>query len=107
MTAQQLGELKEWLVEVPLEPLHFGILTLKSVPSSEATIYSVESGRAVASDARPVAVLRTPIEDLKFPTGTFEVHLENKVLGMGKVLSVVVLENRIISVDERLDVTKK
>ena len=106
--SSELGELREWITDVALEPLHFGLLTVKSVPSSEASIYLIDpSTRTIASDHKPVAVLKTPVEDYKFPLGSYEVHLENKVLGMSKVLTVSVEENRIATINERLDVLKK
>ena len=106
--SDELGELREWLIEVPLEPLHYGQVTIKSVPSSDASVYPIDSStRSVASDRKPWAVLKTPIEMYKFPIGQYEVRLENKVLGMSKTVTVDIQENRIVTVDERLDVLHK
>ncbi len=105
---EELGELKEWMIEVQLEPLRFGLVTIKSVPSAEASVYPIDaSGRGVASDRKPWAILRTPVEAQKFPLGNYEVRLENKVLGMAKTIRITVEENRVQNVEERLEVLNK
>lgn len=104
--ASDVGEMSEWLVEVPLEPLRFGFVTIRTVPSADANIFPTDPNtRTVASEAKPWAVLKTPIDNQKLPIGVYQVRLENKVLGMGKTITLQVEENRVTQIDAQLQVT--
>jgi serine/threonine protein kinase len=92
LDSRQIGNLKEWVMNVELEPTKFGLLTLRTTPSAEATLML---------DGKPW-VRRTPIENEKIPVGTYNVRLANEALGMEKTLTITVQDGKAISLDERL-----
>ncbi|MGZ3709521.1 MAG: PEGA domain-containing protein, partial [Bdellovibrionota bacterium] len=94
LESRQMSGLKEWLMDVPLDPLHFGFLTIHTTPSADATIQL---------DGKPW-VKKTPLENEKLPTGTYDIRLNNEVLGMEKRISVTIQEGKSISLDERLEI---
>jgi len=96
LSSEQVGGLREWLMDVPLEPLRFGYLTLRSTPSADATI---------VIDGKPW-VRKTPIENEKMPVGTYFIKLTNEVLGMEKTIDITVQEGKAISLDERLEIKR-
>lgn len=103
LDSRQVGGLKEWLMDVPLEPLRYGFLTIRSSPSADAHI---EGGsiRSPASGESKACVKKTPLESEKFPVGTYEIRLVNDVLGMEKKVTVTIQEGRQVNIDERLQI---
>jgi serine/threonine protein kinase len=93
LDSTQLNGLKEWQVEVKLEPLHGGFLTLHSTPNAIATI--MIDGVAWKKE--------TPIEREKLPVGHYEIHLENTVLGMEKKVPLDIVEDQYEIQEVRLD----
>ena len=94
LDSQQLSGIKEWLVDVQLEPAHFGYLTIRTTPSADAVIMI---------DGKPW-IRKTPLENEKLPVGSYSIRLVNDVLGMEKSVTVNVSEGRAIQLDERLGV---
>jgi serine/threonine-protein kinase len=94
LESRNLGGLKEWMMDVQLEPMRFGFLTIRTTPSAEATILI---------DGKPW-VKKTPLENEKLPVGTYSIKLANEVLGMEKVVKVSIQEGRSINLDERLEI---
>jgi serine/threonine-protein kinase len=94
LESRQVGGLKEWLMDIPLEPVRFGFLTVHTTPSADATI--IIDGKAW--------VRKTPIENEKFPIGTYNIRLSNEVLGMEKTITVSIQEGKAILKDERLEI---
>lgn len=95
----------EKLMVVALEPERFGFLSVSSMPSADAAIWMVDSKtRRPSSDAKPW-VVSTPFENEKLPVGMYTIKLENKVLGMQKIVEVQVQEGKAVKVNERLELT--
>ena len=93
LASSQFNGLKEWQVEVKLEPLHGGFLTLHSTPNAIATI--MIDGVAWKKE--------TPIERERLPVGHYEIHLENAVLGMEKKVQLDIIEDQYEIQEVRLD----
>jgi len=103
VTTAQVGGLKEWQMDIQLDPLEFGFISISSTPSALATIIPIEStNRKLASDSRKW-VLKTPVENEKLPSGLYEVKLENKLLGMEKIFHMEIKDGKTIKRTERLD----
>lgn len=95
--SRQLGDSNEMSMEVALEPLRFGFLTLRTVPSADA-FFSID-GREITK--------RTPLENEKFPVGTYEVRLVNELLGMEKRITLQIQEGKVATLpDERLELKR-
>jgi serine/threonine-protein kinase len=94
LESRQLNGLKEWLMDVQMEPTRFGFLTIRTTPSADATIMI---------DGKPW-VRKTPLENEKVPVGTYSIKLANDVLGMEKQVTVSVTDGRAVTVDERLEI---
>jgi serine/threonine protein kinase len=97
LDSRQLGGLREWIMDVPMEPSRYGFLTIHTTPSAEATIML---------DGKPW-VRKTPIDNEKLPVGTYSIRLNNEVLGMEKTVTVMVQEGKSIVKDERLDIMRE
>jgi hypothetical protein len=85
-------------MDVPLEPLAYGLLSLSSTPSADVTI------REVGSSSGKPWVMKTPVESLKVAVGTYQIRLVNDVLGMEKELTIKIEEGKSVREDVRLDV---
>jgi hypothetical protein len=90
LSAKDYNGLRETEMELPLEPVAYGYLTITTTPSAQVTIRPVDPRtRTPASEGR-AWVMNTPIEGRKFPAGLYEMTFENKVLGMSKRVIVEV-----------------
>ncbi len=96
LEANKVKGLQEWLLDIQLEPLKFGYLTLITTPSAEATIPLEDGGAPWKRD--------TPIQNEMFPVGNYTIHLVNKVLGMEKTINVTIKEGARETREEKLDV---
>ncbi len=94
--ANQVGRSKEYEMKVELEPIRFGLLTIRTTPSAEAHL--IVNGKPW--------VRKTPIEDEKIPAGTYNIRLVNEALGMGKNVTVGIQEGKRVTIDERLGFKK-
>ncbi len=92
--SKQTTGLKEWVMDIALEPLHFGYLTIHTTPSANATLMI---------DGTPW-VKRTPLENEKLPVGRYQVQLSNEVLGMAKSLNIFIQEGKSVKIDESLEI---
>ncbi len=88
------GGLKEWKMDLQLEPIQFGFLTIDTVPSADAK--AVIDGKTWLK--------RTPFENEKLPVGTYTIHLVNELLGMEKSVSVTIQEGKVVTKSEKLDI---
>ena len=94
LDSKQLNGLKEWLMEIPLEPLHFGFLSIRTTPSADAIIMMPDG----------LWKQKTPLENQKLPVGSYDIQLNNEVLGMQKKIHVEIQEGKAINIDERLGI---
>jgi hypothetical protein len=94
LASKELNGLREWPIEVALEPAHFGTLTIHTVPSADAIL---QVGGAQWRK-------KTPVENEKIAVGTYSLQLINDILGMGKTLNITIEEGKQLMVDERLTV---
>lgn len=102
VSPSQVGDSREWKMDVRLLPLSYGYVTIYTTPSSDARIYPLEmKGRRLASQSAPW-VLKTPLEKERIPAGTYRVELVNELLGMKKVVQIRVESGRSIKLSERL-----
>jgi hypothetical protein len=97
----QVTGLSEWRMDVEMDPLAFGFISIKSTPSADAVIQPLS--RNPASQGQTFT-LKTPIENEKFPAGTYNIRLVNSILGMEKTVTVKVEEGQSIRVNERLEI---
>lgn len=100
----QYKHIAESDMEVVLEPLEYGYLTIHSVPSAEAKITSITGqNRTLANvEGEELWTWKTPIENEKFPVGKYEVVLENKVLGMTHRETIEVKRGLTVKLDAHL-----
>lgn len=94
LDSKQMNGLKEWAMDVTLEPLHFGFLTIRTIPSADAT----------AKIGNIIWKRKTPIQHEKMPNGTYTIELKNSVLGMEKLVTVTIEEGKSTNIDERLEI---
>lgn len=90
----QITGLTEYVMDVQMEPLRFGFLSIHTTPSADAIILF---------DGKPW-VKRTPFEREKVPVGTYTIKLVNELLGMEKTIVTTVGEGKVIPIDERLEI---
>ena len=89
----EAGDAKEWNLDVKLEPMVYGTITLSTKPAlADVTIVSLDQ-RSPASSARPL-VLKTPIYREKLPAGSYKVIIKNEVLGVEKTFQVEIKEGK-------------
>lgn len=99
LSSKQYAGLDQAAMDIALEPVQFGLLTLQSTPSADAVIRSLDFPN------EPATVIKSPVENQRMPAGRYSIRLENTVLGMGKTVSPVVIEeNRTLRIDERLEI---
>ncbi|OFZ19607.1 MAG: hypothetical protein A2X94_17350 [Bdellovibrionales bacterium GWB1_55_8] len=94
VSSQQVGAQKEWMMEVQLEPLSFGFLSIRTSPSAEAHI-TIDGHKWVK---------KTPFQDEKMPVGTYNIRLVNDLLGMEKVVTVNIQQSKVINLEEKLEI---
>ncbi len=94
--SKQAAGLKEWVMDLGIEPLHYGFLTLHTTPSANATLLI---------DGSPW-VKQTPLEGEKVPIGPYKIILENEILGMSKTVQVTIEEGKTVILDEQLEMKK-
>jgi serine/threonine-protein kinase len=93
----QVAGLTEWMIDVPLEPLHYGFISLKSTPSATAIIPMEEN---------TTWKYKTPLENEKLPTGNYVIRLSNPILGMEKVIQTTIEEGKSVNFEVKLDILK-
>lgn len=91
LDSNQMSGLKEWLMDIQLEPASFGFLSLHTTPSSDAMI---------PFDGGTPWKRKTPLENEKLPVGLYTIRLTNEVLGMEKTIQVRIEEGKSINMDE-------
>lgn len=94
ISSREVAGLSEMVIPVPLAPLHYGYVNLKSTPSADA-IFTVDG---------QVENEKTPLRDLMLPIGTYSFRLVNKVLGMEKTVSISLQQDgQVVTLDVPLD----
>jgi eukaryotic-like serine/threonine-protein kinase len=86
----------DFQIDATLEPQQFGFLSLRSTPSAKVQMKM--------NDLSWTA--ETPLKEVKFPPGIYQIRLVNDLLGMEKTLSITILRDRIIQRDVDLSVVK-
>ena len=98
LESTQLKDNPQYVMDVRLEPVKFGTVSIKSTPSAEATIIAAAGGKSYA--------VQTPVGDLMLEPGTYSIQLLNSVLGMSKSVKVVVVEGKSVNLEEKLDINR-
>jgi serine/threonine-protein kinase len=93
--SREVGALKQWSKDVPMEPNQFGYLSVHTTPNSDAFI-AVDEGKPW--------LIKTPFENIKVPVGTYSIRFVNELLGMEKKVTVKIEDNKILNLDERLEI---
>ena len=89
-------------MELQLEPLSFGLVTIHTTPSAQVVIRPMDAGnRNVASGGKDW-VLQAPFEDQKFPVGTYQVRFVNEILGLEKTQVISVGQDKTLKLDVNL-----
>lgn len=97
LSEAKVGSAGSFTEEVLLEPERFGFLTIFSTPSAEAIITSTDG----STWRKP-----TPFQVAKLPAGTYTIKLENKLLGMGKDLPPLRIdEGREVNTSVQLEIS--
>ena len=91
-------------MEVQLEPIRYGYLTIRTTPSADAVLVLRDAVRTPSSEIPKPLVKKTPFENEKVPIGTYSVRLVNEVLGMEKTEVISVQEGKVINLDVKLPV---
>ncbi|MBI4924524.1 MAG: PEGA domain-containing protein [Bdellovibrio sp.] len=95
VTSAEVASKKAYSIEIQAEPEIYGRLTLKTTPTSDVIyINGEEWGK------------RTPVQEEKLPLGTYMIRAVNEILQMEKTFSVTILENKSVTIDERLEIKK-
>ncbi len=96
LKSEEYNGLAEYQMDIQqdLDPQHFGFLSIHTTPSSDATI--LLNGSPWKK--------QTPLENEKFPVGTYSIHLTNDVLGMEKTVSITIDEGKAVNIDTQLEV---
>ena len=90
--ATDLNEAKESALDVKLEPMVYGILSISSRPSiADVTIVNID--RQPAETARP-QIFKTPINQEKLQAGNYRITMKNELLGVEKTMTVEIKEGR-------------
>ena len=86
-----LNELKEYAMDVKLEPMVYGTLTLSTVPElADVTIINLDQGSS--GNAQKSVVLKTPVYQEKLPVGHYKVMIRNDLLGVEKSFQIEIKE---------------
>jgi len=93
--SRTFGGKSEVVHDVLLEPIRFGLLSIKSTPSADANI-QMPDGK--------VCVLKTPVETEKFPIGSYTIRLTNELLGMEKTVNFTLSDKHNLVINEQLQV---
>jgi len=89
----QADSLSEWAVDVALEPLNFGYLTIHTTPSADVSL---------VIDGTPW-VKHTPIEKEKLPVGIYLVKMKNEIVGLEKDMKIQIKDGGLVNIDTRLE----
>jgi serine/threonine protein kinase len=89
----QAQGLKEWVMEVVLNPLNPSRLTLQTTPSADALLE--HNGLTW--------IFKTPISDQKLPAGEYKVTLTNELLGLKKVMTLNLEPNKQLKIETKLN----
>ena len=95
LESSQIGDQKDWLMDVQLEPTRYGMLSIHTTPPVVTAIISM--------DGKPW-VLKTPIDNVKVPVDTYTIRLVHEVLGMEKSIVVNVEDQKVVERDVQLEV---
>ena len=88
----ELNGSKESALDVKLEPMNYGILSISSHPSvADVTIVNI--GRQPAETSKPI-IFKTPINQEKLQAGNYRVTVKNELLGVEKVITVEIKEGK-------------
>lgn len=103
LSSSQVSGLDEWGMDVELDPLQFGYVSIATTPSAEARITPVDlQGRNPSGES--AWSFQTPFEREKFPAGKYRVELVNETLQMHKTVFIEVQDGKSIVVNETLEV---
>ena len=90
-------------IDVTLEPLAFGIVTIHTTPAATAIIKPLDpSNRAVASIDGKDWTEGTPFEGKKFPVGTYQIKFVNELLGFEKTEVITVQQDKTVNLNINL-----
>ncbi len=80
---------KEYVLDVKLEPMVYGTLTLSTVPDlADVTIVSLDQGSS--GNLQKSVILKTPIYQEKLPVGNYRVVIRNDLLNVEKTFQIEV-----------------
>ena len=86
-----LNESKEFSLDVKLEPMVYGTLTLSTVPElADVTIVNLDQGSS--GNSQKSVVLKTPVYQEKLPVGHYKVLIKNELLGVEKSFQIEIKE---------------
>jgi serine/threonine-protein kinase len=100
-----LNENKETTLDVKLEPMVYGILSISSRPSiADVTIVNID--RQPAETSKPI-VFKTPINQEKLQSGNYRITIKNEVLNVEKVMTVEIKDGKeTVLTDVQLEMKK-
>lgn len=100
-----LNESKESLMDVKLEPMVYGILSISTRPSvADVTIVNID--RQPAEATKPI-IFKTPLAQEKLQAGNYRITVKNELLGVEKVMTVEIKEGKeTVLTDVQLEMPK-
>ena len=88
----ELNSFKESSLDVKLEPMVYGILSISTKPSvADVTIVNID--RQPAEAPKPI-VFKTPLNQEKLQAGHYRITVKNDLLGVEKVMNVEIKEGK-------------
>jgi len=104
----QEGELnaqREASLDVKLEPMVYGLLSLSTRPSmADVTIVNLD--HSSSEKAKPI-VFKTPINQEKLQAGNYRIMIQNELLGVEKSINVTIKEgSEMVMTDIQLELKK-
>jgi len=86
---------KDFNLDVKLEPMVYGTLTLSTVPDlADVTIVSLDQG--ASGNLQKSVILKTPIYREKLPVGHYRVIIRNDLLNVEKTFQIEVKQGDVI-----------
>jgi serine/threonine protein kinase len=98
-----LGATREMKMDVTLEAMSYGLITISTRPSV-ADVIIVDLDQQASGSSKPME-FKAPLSQEKIPAGNYRVTVKNELLGVEKVMNVVIQDGKeVVLTDIKLEV---